>query len=118
MSRKLIEFTKMIGGNLRISLTEAGRESLPEVIEMRDEFGIDAAFFDLIGFQLANGWEEVKPEEVGALTASMILSDEADRDDMGILTGCGRVYWHPNYAVEDPIETLQKAGNFVLTGAA
>jgi hypothetical protein len=89
MSRKLVEFTKMIGGNLRISLTEAGRERLPEVIEMRDEFGIDAAFLELIGFQLGNGWEEVKPEEVGALTASMILTDEADRDDLGILTRWG-----------------------------
>jgi hypothetical protein len=118
MTIKLVEFTKTHDGNLQLSLTESGRESLPEVIEMRDQFGIDTAFLDLIAHQLGEGWEEIKPLEVGALTSSIILTDDAGRDDLGVLTRCGRVFWHPNYAVEDPIETLQESGHFVLTGAA
>jgi hypothetical protein len=50
------------------------------------------------------------------LTSSIILTDDADRDS-GMMTRCGRVYWHPNYAVEDPIETLRTTGHFVLAGA-
>jgi hypothetical protein len=117
MTVKLVEFTKTLDGNLRISLTEPGRESMPEVVELRDQYGIVAAFLDLIADQLGEGWQEIKPEEIGALTASILLTDEADRDDSGVLTRCGRVYWHPSYAVEDPIETLRTTGHFVLTGA-
>ncbi len=117
MTIKLVEFTRTPDGNLQVSLTESGRESMPEVIEMRDRCGIDAAFLDLIAYHLGERWEHIKPEEVGALTSSIILTDDADRDDSGLLTRCGRVFWHPNYAVEDPIETLRTTGHFVLAGA-
>jgi hypothetical protein len=117
MSIRLVEFTKTLDGNPQLSLTESGREGLPEFIEMRDQYGIDAAFFDLIAHQLGEGWEAIKPGEAGALTSSISLADAAGRDDLGVLTRCGRVYWHPSYAVEDPIETLQKSGHFFLTGA-
>jgi tetrahydromethanopterin S-methyltransferase subunit H len=57
MTIKLVEFTKTTDGNLQVSLTESGRESMPELLEMRDQCGIDAAFLDLIAFHLGEGWE-------------------------------------------------------------
>jgi hypothetical protein len=56
---------------------------------MRDQYGIDAAFLDLIAHQMGEGWEEIRPEEVGALTSSIIPTDNAVRDDLGVLTRCG-----------------------------
>jgi hypothetical protein len=87
MTIKLVEFIKTPDDNLQVCLTESGRESMPEVIEMRD------------------------------LTSSIVLTDEAEHDESGILARCSRVFWHPNYAIEDPIETLRTTGHFVLEGA-
>ena len=117
MNGRLVDFAKDGDGNLLITLTNAGREELSAIIEFRDQQGIDSAFLELIEYQLSNGWELIRPEEVGALTSSVILMDDADRDDTGALVRCGRVYWHPNYAVEDPIESLRTTGRFLMTGA-
>ena len=61
---------------------------------------------------LCNGWEMVPPEDIGALTASPILSDEILRDDEGRIVEAGRVYWYPDYAVRDEIEEIR--ANLVL----
>jgi hypothetical protein len=49
----------------------------------------------------------VPPEDIGALTAAPILSDEIVRDDNGRVVEAGRVYWYPDYAVRDEIEGLR-----------
>ena len=51
---------------------------------------------------LNNGWEEVRPETVGALTSGEIIS-----------TPNGNLYWHERYQIEDMLEELQQ-GNEVF----
>ena len=60
----------------------------------------------------------VPPEDIGALTAAPILSDEIVRDDDGRLTAAGRVYWYPDYAVRDEIEELRPDLVHVFQGVA
>jgi hypothetical protein len=55
-------------------------------------------------------------EAIGAMTDAPILSDEVLRDESGSLVHVGRVYWFPNYAVEDPLETLWEKGEVVFAG--
>jgi hypothetical protein len=73
----LTTFTIDDAGNLRIALTDSGREAWDEVRAERDAHGIDWAFLTLIDHQLCNGWEAVRAEAIGALTNSFLLSDEA-----------------------------------------
>jgi hypothetical protein len=86
-------------------------------VEERDAHGINAALCALLGDHLCNGWEMVPPEDIGALTAAPILSDEIVRDDEGRLTEAGRVYWYPDYAVRDEIEELRRDLVLVFQGA-
>lgn len=104
-----------VDGNLRIALTAEGRE---ELADLAGRFGGDgeAVLLHLIEDHLCNGWSVVRPEEVAALTGSLILTDSDVRDDEGGLVSVGRVYWHPNYMVENPAETLAETGVFVMAG--
>ena len=112
----LVDFRRTPGGHLRITLTTSGREWFPEIEIIRDHRGIDAAFVELIEYQLANGWELVRPEEIGALTDSLILSADVRRDDHGDLVRVGRIDWNPDYAVNDEIEVLEERGWIQFAG--
>lgn len=114
---KVVDFVKR-GKNLALVLVD--REELLEIKAKRDAGDWDHHYAesDLLEWHLGNGWERLAPEEIGALTScEVILSEEADRDDHGNLTKVGRVYWHPNYMVEDLIDTILEKGEIVLTGA-
>jgi len=102
MSGKLVEFYKLDDGRLQIMLTREGRDELNS-----DEFTYPD-FEEMIEWQLCNGWEFIWPEEIGALTDAPILSDAAERDDKGVLTSVGRVYWYPQYQVHNPVEELDR----------
>jgi hypothetical protein len=69
---------------------------------------------------IGNGWECVAPETIGALTDAPIVSDDVGYDDDGTINHVGRVWWFPNYMVENPVETLATTGRvvFTLAGAA
>jgi hypothetical protein len=41
----------------------------------------------------------VPPEDIGALTATPVLSDEIVRDEEGKVVEAGRVFWYPDYAL-------------------
>jgi len=60
----------------------------------------------------------VPPEDIGALTAAPILSDEIVRDDEGRLTEAGRVYWYPDYQVRDEIEEIHQKLALLFQGVA
>lgn len=66
---------------------------------------------------LCNGWEVIAPEECGALTNGIIITDDYDRNDHGNLTHLGTVYWDANYAVRSALDEL-KAGRTVTFVAA
>lgn len=109
---KGVNFTKTKSGNLRIKLTREGRAEIRDNPDRSDN-----AFFNLIEYQLGNGWETIAPEEIGALTDAIIISDECERDDHGDLIKCGRVYSNIDYyQVESDIDRLLRNGELIWKG--
>ena len=100
-----------------IALTRSGRREFATIVEERDAHGIHAALCALLEDHLCNGWEMVPPEDIGALTAAPILSDEIRRDEEGRVMEVGRVFWYPDYAVRDEIEELRRDLVLVFQGA-
>jgi hypothetical protein len=113
-----VDLRKSEGGDLEIVLNKGGQANFDEIVEERDAHGINAALYALLEDHLCNGWEMVPPEDIGALTAAPILSDEITRDDQGQVTEAGRVYWYPDYAVRDEIEELRAHLLLVFQGVA
>jgi hypothetical protein len=99
-----------IDGNVNIVLNTNGVRIAKTIAEIRDRLGGHSAILVLMHDHLKRKWTEIKPEEIGALTAGTIISDEAKRDPSGTLVEVGRVYWHERYQVEDPIEELLTRG--------
>lgn len=107
-----MRFTK-VGGNLVITVTAQEQGELLA----QEDLSSDGAFFEAVEHELCNStWEFVRPEEVGALTDSLILSDEAERDDRGELVNIGRVYWFPAYEVRSPLRDLANNGTVTFKG--
>jgi hypothetical protein len=113
-----VDLEKAADGNLHIHLNRTGRRYFADIAEQRDALGIYAALYAILEDHLCTGWEMVPPEDIGALTAAPILSDEIVRDDEGRLTAAGRVYWYPDYAVRDEIEELRSHLMLVFQGVA
>lgn len=68
-----------------------------------DHTSSDDKLLQMIEFQIGNGWSWLSPSDIGAMTSAPIISDEVFQNDHGDIVLVGRVYWHSNYAVEDPI---------------
>lgn len=94
-------------GNLRISLTPEGQE---ELAPGGKEDGSDTHFIELLEDHLANGWELIDLEEVGALWGGLILANDFERDEQGELVHCARVYAYDRYAIDGYIEPLLEEG--------
>jgi len=112
-----IDLQKTSNGKLKISLTDEGRRALDEFEQIRDKFGIDTAIRELLEEHLGSGWEEILPEEIGALTSAMLIADDVERDDDGRIIRIGRVYWNPYYAVTDEVQELRERSHVVLDSA-
>jgi len=113
-----VDLKKTEGGDLQIVLNPTGRIEFALIEELRERLGIDAALVELLEDHLCNGWEAVRPEEVGALTSALLLCDEVDRDEAGEIRDVGRVYWNPDYAVCDEIEELRDKHQVLFRGVA
>ncbi len=109
-----VDLEKMPNGRLRISLTDEGHQRFEEFEQIREYVGIDAAIRELLEDHLCGVWEEVLPEEIGALTSAMLMSDDVERDDDGRILRIGRVYWNPCYQVMDEIRELREQSYVVL----
>jgi hypothetical protein len=71
----------------------------------------------MMEYHLCNGWDSVRPEEIGALTSCpFILSDDVERDERGELVTAGTVYWYEQYQIDSPVEELARNGRVVLRG--
>lgn len=111
---------------LHIVLTDEGREYLEEQKHQRfsEEMGevvwdrnMTSILHDLLEDWTCNGWEWIRPEEIGALTAAPIISDSVERDDNGKLVSTGDVWWHARYAVDDELKELLEHGEYVFPKA-
>ena len=112
-----VDLEKIPNGRLRISLTNEGRHAIDEFERIREELGIDAAIRELLEDHLSGVWEEILPEEIGALTSAMMLTDDVERDDEEQITRIGRVYFNPYYAVMDEIQELRERSCVVFDSA-
>ena len=117
---QLTDIVKLPNGNLKIQLTEEGKQ------EVIDSGSTPGAFYgdNIIRMELAywlehhlgNGWECITPEEIGALTGcDDIYSDDVARDEEGVLVYVGDLWWYPQYEVRNPAEVLVKQGYVILT---
>ncbi len=111
-----VDLIRQPDNSLVVALTDEGREVFPEIEGIRHEHGIDGALHQLLADHFANGWHELRPEELGALTSALLISDDVVRDDEGHVTDCGCIYWNPSYQVMDEIAELRQNGRVVFTG--
>jgi hypothetical protein len=112
-----VEIVKSEEG-IMLKLTPAGQEELAEYrIPEGWSHSPDSLLADMLEDHLANGWEFIQPEEIGALTAAPILSDSAERDDQGNLVKVDQVYWFPDYAVRSELEELYEKGEVFFPAA-
>lgn len=93
-------------GDLVWSLTDEGRDELADLRASHPEMTDDRLFSELAEDFLANGWETIPPEDVGAMTDATIISDECERSDTGEVERVGRAWWDANYAVRSTIGEL------------
>src|SRR5208282_3992281 len=80
--------------NLKKAVAEKQSGQFAHNVKLDDLWELMEDFF-------TNGWENIPPEEISALTDGEIMSDQD-----------GNVYWHERYQIEDAAEELCK-GNTV-----
>lgn len=116
VTMKLVDFTITPEG-LKITLLPDGKTELLEMVENKglEHLSSDAAFAELIEFQLGNGWEWISPEDIGALTGAEMLSNNAQRNDAGQLTAIETVYYWNYYQLQSPARALLEDGSIVFT---
>lgn len=102
--RNIVKF-EIIGGNLVISPRLDDQLDREELAEATD-------FLDVIEHQLCNGWAIIPPEEIGAMTSGLLLSEDTEYYDSGRVKSFGHVYWHKMYETVNELEEL-KAGRSV-----
>lgn len=91
-------------GNLKITLTEDGKNELPDLIE---KYGSndEAIILDLLEYHLCNGYSIVAPEDVGALTSSLIISEGVLEVDTAT-----KFWWYPQYEGVSYIHNIEADG--------
>lgn len=97
-------------GDITFTLTGASRDVL--ALTDADDDEILNALIE------AHGLEQVNPEDVGALTSSPIIAQDAEFEmDDGYmkLTGYSNLWWYPNYAIRGPIDELKETGSVTFT---
>jgi len=116
---------RKVNGNLELVPTPRGVDVAKAYLAAREDGSATSAsddmLHDMLEDFLGNGWLQVEPVDVGALTDAYMLSDDGTVPDEGGWKPVGegaRVYAHMNYQVEDPIETFAKGGVVFFEGAA
>lgn len=97
-----VNFSLNEQGNLLLTPTAALTEDAADMSENESDF------YSLIEDHLSNGWDTVRPEEIGALVGDTcpILTNTGVWDDSGNLTECDTVYAFTDYAVTNESESL------------
>jgi len=107
-----MEFDILPDGNLRITASKELRAELGTDTELYQETFEDAVAVD--------GWRTLDPADIGALTDSPIICDDQwtvdDDGDFEVFPEA-KVWWFPNYQVENPMDTLATTGEVIFTAA-
>lgn len=105
-------------GDLQFTLTESGKEELIELLEnVNTNQHTDAdAFYKLTEGPMCNGLSFINPEDIGALTDSLIIADGVI-DDETPEDAKINVWWFPEYMVKSYLDDFEKQGFVIFTKA-
>ncbi len=106
-------------GDLLITLTEDGKTEFNELIEdlqiSRTDLDI---FLELIEPQLCNGYHTVRPEHIGALTDSLLISDEIiDNETTQKELNEATVWYYNDYMVKSYLDDFIGKGYIIFSKA-
>ena len=90
------EFSFTEQGNLKIVLTDFGKERLSDLLTKHADWTDDEVFLELIDEQLMQEWVIIRPEDIRAMRNLLILSNTARYDQDGNLSHVDSAYWHPS----------------------
>jgi hypothetical protein len=100
-------------GDLVFTLTPDGEKELAYQIEEYPTKPDEDIFIAMIEDHLENEWQIVQPEEIGALTSSMILTNAGHEDD-GEFEDGAEFWYFDRYMIEGYAETLANDGKIVF----
>lgn len=101
-------------GALIIRADKNARQELAQAYEDKRYSDVEGFIIESITGDGVLDW--ILPEQIGALTSAPIFG-ELTLSDHGDVTEVGRVFWFPNYQIEDPWETLMNTGEVIFTEA-
>jgi hypothetical protein len=110
----MTKFNVNNSGNLEITLTDEGRELLSVLGE---QYNDETAFIDLIETQLCNGYCLVKPEDVGAITSSLLITDGFYDDNGDFPKQDCNIWYYNYYAVRSYLADLKEYGTVIWNKA-
>ena len=102
---------------LKITLNKDGRKEAKSHKDKTDEDFLWGMFEDIF---CNSSLEFLRPEDIGALTDSIIIGYDIPKDDAGEIQefdGQEKVWWFPNYMVTSIAEQLKENKECVLTYA-
>lgn len=106
-------------------IAEAGDVETLQDIKDRTYVGSDDNRFlgemlEEFGYSTNGGFQQIYPEDVGALTDAPMFADEVIYSDSANQPRIaeGNVYWFPNYQVENFADTLIRDGKVTFRKAA
>lgn len=103
-------------GNLVITLTPEGREWLTENYS-KDE-NDENIFIELNEYQLCNGFNLVNPEDIGALTSSLLIADGWINEETTPAQAQHINVWYYNYyVIHSYLHDLQNQGYVIWNKA-
>lgn len=103
---------------LRIELTSEAKEEMDYLLERKDQIPYGAFWWELNEGQFCNGYSEVRPEDIGALTDGPIIADGF----VGVNTtkeefDNTKFWWFSDYMIRDEVEELLTKGFVVFPPA-
>src|SRR5688500_16695805 len=95
-------------GNLVITLTEEGKQWLNDYDKVSTD---EDCFIELIEDKLCNGYSLVNPEDIGALTSSLLIADGVLDNETTEEEARNTNVWYYNwYAVRSYLDDLKTQG--------
>lgn len=114
-----LAWQELPNGDLEIKVDDETREEIRERMESGEISEVDILDIGGTSCMIGNGFEVVRPEEIGALTNALIIAYDAPRDDEGVIhpDDSTKVWWDPNYQVRSLLQELVDKGEFIFKSA-
>jgi hypothetical protein len=116
---KYLFFDEQLNGDLRLTLTDEGEKELITLLKNSPN-NYPLIWSELLTETAKNGsFALVHPSQVGALTISIIITNELIIDDEGIVIRQPntKYWWSPDYMVVDELNELLTNKKFIFKKA-